>query len=130
MFQLDQIKAAHAKVKTGADFPAYVQELISLGVNKYDTFVSDGHSIYFGAGDYQIQSDPKYAALYVADASDAEKFRQYLKMHQQGGTDYPTFCKHAAETGVEKWTVDTRAMTCTYYDQANKILLEEKIPGN
>ena len=27
MFTLDQIKEAHAKVKSGADFPGYVQEL-------------------------------------------------------------------------------------------------------
>jgi uncharacterized protein YbcV (DUF1398 family) len=35
-------------------------------------------------------------------------------MHQQGKTDFPTFCKHAAETGVEKWRVDISQMTCTY----------------
>lgn len=28
MFTLDQIKAAHNKVKSGADFPAYIQDLI------------------------------------------------------------------------------------------------------
>lgn len=28
MFILDQIKAAHSKVKSGGDFPTYIQDLI------------------------------------------------------------------------------------------------------
>jgi hypothetical protein len=32
MFTLEQIKKAHDKVQTGADFPIYIQELIDLGV--------------------------------------------------------------------------------------------------
>lgn len=39
-----------------------------------------------------------------------------------------TFCQDAANTGVEKWTVDTTAMTCAYYDKTGKMMLEEKIP--
>ena len=128
MFQLAQIKDAHAKVKSGADFPAYVQELIQLGVFKYDTFVTDGHALFAGANNYSVLSVPKYSPLNIAQISDPEKFKQYLQMHQQGQTDYPTFCNHAAETGVEKWTVDMNAMTCTYYDKLNNKMLEEKIP--
>lgn len=35
MFTLDQIREAHVKVKSGADFPHYIQDLIVLGVQKY-----------------------------------------------------------------------------------------------
>ncbi|MFT3908537.1 MAG: DUF1398 family protein [Ferruginibacter sp.] len=128
MFQLKEIAEAHSKVKSGADFPAYVQDLIKLGVKKYDTYVSDGHTLYLGDNDYQIQSEPKYAELNIANISDKERFRHYLKSHQRGQTDYPTFCNHAAGTGVEKWTVDMNQMTCTYYDKANNKMLEEEIP--
>lgn len=38
-----------------------------------------------------------------------------------------TFCQDSANAGVEKWTVDTTAMTCTYYGKARKMMLEEKI---
>ena len=127
MFQLEAIKAADTKVKSGTDFPKYIQDLIQLGVMKYDTFVKDGHTLYFGNNNYEVESEPKYTGLAIADMSNAEKFRQYLKIHQQGQTDYPTFCSHAAETGVEKWTVDTWRMTCTYCEKHNQ-LLEEKIP--
>jgi hypothetical protein len=36
----------HDKVQTGADFPIYIQELIDLGVEGYDTLINDGHVAY------------------------------------------------------------------------------------
>ncbi len=129
MFQLKDIIEAHSKVKTGADFPAYIQDLITLGVTKYDSFVLDGHAVFYGEYDYQIKSGPKYSALAVADKSDPEIFKSDLKSHQRGLTDYLTFCRHSAEAGVEKWTVEMKNMTCTYYDKANRKMLEEKIPA-
>ncbi len=129
MFTIDQIQSAHSKVKSGADFPAYVQDLIALGVEKYHTFVTDGHTEYFGTDDYKAASPAKYVPLEIADPENKEKFVERLKLHQQGGTDYMTFCKDAAEAGVEKWTVDTIRMTCTYYDTSGKEMLVEAIPG-
>ena len=38
MFTIAQIKEAHSRVKSGADFPTYIQDLIELGVKGYDTF--------------------------------------------------------------------------------------------
>lgn len=128
MFDLKDVKEAHTKVKTGADFPKYVQELITLGVKKYNTYVNDGHTLFFGEDDYQIQSERKYAKLTIANISDKERFKHFLKSHQRGQTDYPTFCNNAAATGVEKWTVDMSQMTCTYYNKLNGTMLEEKIP--
>lgn len=130
MFTIDQIKEAHSKVKSGADFPKYVQDLMSLEVVSYDTYVSDGHSIYFGKDGFDVQSKAKYPAIKVAEKSSKEKFQQYLKIHQQGQTDYTTFCQHSAETGVEKWTVDMNGMTCTYYDKQGAINLIEKFPAS
>ena len=128
MFTLQAIKEAHLKVKSGIDFPTYVQELIVLGITKYDTYVRDGHAVYFGNEDFQLQSVATYKPMRVANISDKERFKHYLKNHQRGQTDYPTFYKEAAETGVEKWTVDTTNMTCTYYDKLNNKMLEEQIP--
>lgn len=128
MFTLNQIKDAHSKVKSGADFPRYVQDLIQLGVTGYSTFVTDGHTLYQGNEGFELKSDPKYAALPIAATGDKETFIRNLRHHQQGGSDYPTFCKQAAEGGVEKWTVDTTALTCTYYDKAGNEMLVEKVP--
>ena len=66
--------------------------------------------------------------MVVAHSSDKTKFKHYLKIHQQGETDYLTFCKHCAETGIEKWIVCLDKMTCTYYDKAGNEILVEEIP--
>ncbi len=129
MFTLDQIREAHAKVKSGADFPHYVADLITLGVRKYDIYVHDGHGEYFGDTADTLVSPAKYEALTVADTSDASGFRKRLQAHQRGETDYMTFCRDAARAGVLKWTVDTKAITCTYYDTAGNVMLEEEIPS-
>jgi uncharacterized protein YbcV (DUF1398 family) len=128
MFHLNDIKAAHSKVKSGADFPAYVQELKQMGVHAYSTYVSDGHTEFVAANDTQLTSPAKYPAMRIAVESNAAQLKHFLQQHQQGKTDYPGFCRQAAETGVEKWIVDIPALTCTYYDTHGHAMLEEKIP--
>ncbi len=128
MFTVEQIKAAHSKVKSGADFPAYIQDIKKLGVTDYETFVTDGHTNYYGADAYKTSSTARYDALEIAEASKAEQFKADLKEHQQGKTDYPTFCKDCAKSGIEKWSVSMNKMTCTYYNKAGNEILVEEIP--
>jgi uncharacterized protein YbcV (DUF1398 family) len=128
MFTIEQIKAAHSKVKSGADFPAYIQDIKKLGVSFYETFVRDGHTDYYGTNDYKTTSPAKYEALTVVEVSNAEQFKADLKAHQQGKTDYPTFCNDCAKSGIEKWAVNIDKMTCTYYDKAGNEILVEQIP--
>lgn len=128
MFTVDQIKAAHSKVKSGADFPAYIQDIKKLGVTFYETFVTDGHTDYYGANDYKTSSVARYNALTIAGASNIEQFKKDIRAHQQGKTDYPTFCNDCAKSGIEKWTVCMDKMTCTYYDKAGNEILVEQIP--
>lgn len=129
MFTVQQIKEAHSKVKSGADFPKYIRDIKQLGVNAFETWVADSHTEYFGRDGYQTKSEPMYAKLDIAGKSDKEKFSNYLKIHQQGETDYTTFCRHCAETGIEKWFASLEEMTCTYYDLAGNKILVEQIPG-
>lgn len=129
MFTVEQIKAAHSKVKSGADFPEYIQDIKQLGVTAYETWVVDSHTEYFGKDHYKTKSGPMYKNLVIADDSNKEKFGHCLKIHQQGKTDYLTFCKDCAETGIEKWFVLLDAMTCTYYDKEGNEILVEQIPG-
>lgn len=128
-FTIEQITEAHSKVKSGADFPGYIQELIQLGVAAYEIFVHDGHALYFGKDDFTARTEAKYDALTVAETSNKEQFIGDLKSHQAGGTDYMTFCNDCAKAGVEKWFVDLGKMTCAYYDKAGNELLIEHIPG-
>ncbi len=128
MFTVRQIELAHSKIKTGADFPKYIQEIKELGVIGFETWVTDSHTEYFGRNDFQTMSEPKYEKMEIADISDQGKFTEYLKIHQKGESDYYTFCKHCAETGIEKWFVNLDKMTCTYYDKAGNEVLVEIVP--
>jgi uncharacterized protein YbcV (DUF1398 family) len=128
MFTIEQITSAHSKVKSGADFPAYIQDLKKLGVTNYETFVSDGHTDYYGVDDYKTSSTAKYAVLSVVENSNVEQFKADLKAHQQGKTDYPTFCNDCAKSGIEKWIVSLGNMTCTYFNKSGNEILQEQVP--
>ncbi len=128
MFTIEQIKAAQSNVKSGADFPAYIQDIKKLGVAAYDVFVADGHSDYYGPNDYKASSPPSHDPLTIGEPVDAEQFKKGLKEHQQGKTDYPTFMAMCATCGIEKWTVDLDKMSCIYYDKAGNEILAEQIP--
>lgn len=128
MFTIEQIKTAHAKVRSGADYPRFVQDIIALGVTHYTTFINDGHTDYKGKGGYQASSGPRSESLIVAEKSDAVNFGKHLKDHQAGKTDYMGFCIHCADDGIEKWTVDLEKMTCTYFDTGGSVILVEEIP--
>jgi len=128
MFTLEQIKKAHSRVKTGVDFPNFVQDLMQLGVYGYETYTEDGHSTYFGFDEYTIESGPLYENLQVNELSDKNRFQLDLKANQEGKTDFITFCHESAASGVDKWVVDMSKMTCTYYDKAGNPILAETIP--
>src|ERR1700744_366280 len=106
MFTIEQIRAAHSKVKSGADFPKYIQELKELGISSYTHYVSDGRIIYKGVTNFTLSADAKWNARAITNQASPSDLRQQLKVHQQGQSDYPTFCLQAAEAGVEKWVVD------------------------
>ncbi|MES2800659.1 MAG: DUF1398 family protein [Bacteroidota bacterium] len=129
MFTIEQIKEAHSKVKSGAGFPLYIQAIKSLGVLAFETWVFDSHTEYFGQNNFTIKSVALYDQLEIAAKSDGEKFCTFLKIHQEGETDYLTFCKHCAETGIEKWFVSLQEMTCTYFDRDGNAVLVEQIPS-
>ncbi|SHI92807.1 DUF1398 domain-containing protein [Flavobacterium terrae] len=128
MFTIAQIKEAHSKVKSGADFPNYIKELVGLGVIGYETFVFDGHGVFEGSEQHKIHTESKYDDLVVSDFVNAEQFKSDLKAHQQGKTDYMTFCNDCAKSGIEKWVISMQKLTCTYFDKNGNELLQEIIP--
>ncbi|MCL9807432.1 DUF1398 domain-containing protein [Flavobacterium amniphilum] len=127
-FTAEQIKTAHRKVKSGADFPSYIKEIKALGVTHYETYVYDGHIDYHGADNYTVKIPAKYEPLTMADIVESEKFKKELLDHQQGKTDFLTFIKMCATYGIEKWEICMEQMTCTYFNKAGNQILVEKIP--
>ncbi len=130
MFTIQQIQESHARVKSGADFPQFIRELKAIGVKAYETYVKDGHSVYYDEENQSVASPPKYDDLEVADECNPNQFREYLELHQQGKTDYKMFCEHCAFTGIEYWLVDLGKMTCVYFAKEDVLVYEEVIVHN
>ncbi|TCD00610.1 DUF1398 domain-containing protein [Pedobacter frigidisoli] len=129
MFTIENIQAAESKIKTGADFPQFIKEIKEMGITRNDVYVSNGLSIYFDNEDKSLQASPnEYPSLVINDEPSVEKLQHALTVHQKGETDYFTFCKQAADAGVEKWVIDLEEMTCTYLDAEGNELVKEKIP--
>lgn len=125
MFALDQIHAASGKVKSGADFPQFVRDLQAIGVTHYDNLVVDGRTTYFGADGYVVHDGAKYPDLQIADTGSTALLRHAISIHQQGQTDYPTFCRDAAQAGATKWTVLFDTKTVSYFDAQGATLVVE-----
>lgn len=127
-FTAEQLKTAHGKVKSGADFPAYIQEIKALGVTHYETYVTNGYIDYHGANDYTVNIPAQYEPLIIAGTTKDKEFKAGLLAHQQGNTGFLTFIKMCATSGIEKWAICMNQMTCTYYDKAGNEILVEQIP--
>lgn len=129
MFTLEQIQEAHKNVKSGADFPRYAHALKALGVERYDTYVADGHSEYFGDHGHYVESEGQFEVQGIEDEGNPQKFSERLEAHQNGETDYLGFMRDAAECGVDMWSVDLNKMTLAYYDIMGNEILAEEIPA-
>lgn len=129
MFTIEQIQAAQANIKSGGDFPKFVQDIISLGVESYVTSVYDGNTVYKGEDNFSVESGAKYEPVFIADVSEREAFKVKLKEHQQGRTSYPQFCTDCGASGINRWEVVTSTMTCAYYNKDNQEILVEKVPA-
>lgn len=126
MFTLEQIRQAHSQVKSGADFPLYIQDIQKIGVISYKVSLSQGIVQYHGKENFKIQSPTGIDSLRIAPLLNVEQFKSDLKNHQQGNTDYQTFCHDCAKSGIEKWMLNMDDMTCVYFDiQQNQVLVEK-----
>lgn len=129
-FTIEQIKAEHQKVKSGADFPNYIQAIKKLGVSYYIVSVADGGVDYFDQENSSVSTRGKDDGVRsISGIVNLDQFKTRLKLHQQGGTDYLTFYNDCVDNGVEGWKMDLNAMTCTYFDTEGNEILVEKIPG-
>lgn len=129
MFTVRQIKEAYAKVKSGADYPGYVQELKGLGVTCYDYVVENGSNVFYGGNGLSLKVENQCDRLQVASRWSKEKLQGAISMHQKGQTDFKAFRSQAADAGVEKWTSDLEKMQVLYYGKAANLLLSEPIPA-
>jgi len=127
MFTLDQIKKVHERLGKQRTLPDYLQALKTIGVDKYDSFIADGHSEYFGKDNQKIVSPPAHDRLTITNTISREGLLKHLNLHAQGKTNYWEMSQGLADNGIEKWSFDTNEMTITYYDVEGREILVEAI---
>jgi uncharacterized protein YbcV (DUF1398 family) len=127
MFTLEQINEIHDRLGRAESFAQYVKALNAIGVETYDSYIMDGHSEYFDKSGHTVISPPAHEMLTIADTSDKEQFLKHLDLHNQGKTSYLEMSKGLADSGIEKWTVDTKNMTMTFYDTLEVEVFTETI---
>jgi len=127
VFNVEQIDDLHDRLGSAKTFAEYVRALKALGVERYDSYLADGHSEYFGQGGYRVVSPPEHDVLPVAEIGQRETFLEHLGRHERRETTYLEMSKGLAQSGIEKWTVDADRMTMTFYDKAGIEMLVEQI---
>src|SRR5712691_9518063 len=64
-----QIDDLHDRLGEMETFSRYVRALKSLGVETYDSYLTDGHSEYFGLDGYTVKSPAAHEKLSIAETS-------------------------------------------------------------
>jgi 2,3-bisphosphoglycerate-independent phosphoglycerate mutase len=128
MVTLEQIQEAQSKVKTGKDFPQLVSDLKVLGIRIFETHVATGETIYYDFENNQVITPPLFEPLKISAVCHIAKFREILRFHQEGNSNFITFCHEVAEAGINKWLVDVNKRNCIYFDRNGTLIHEEEIP--
>ena len=124
MAQIDDLHARFGRVDMLGD---YFRGLAKIGIARFVSFVSDGHSEYFGADGQRVVSSAHHEVLAIAEASDRAGFLDHLQRHRDGETSYLEMSAGLAASGVQKWVADTSALTMTYMDGAGRALLIDRV---
>ena len=127
MFTLDQIEDLHARLGSAKTLAEYVRALKVLGVERYDSYLADGHSEYFGQGGDRVVSPPVHEVFPIAESGQKEAFLEHLDRHERRETSYLEMSRGLAQSGIEKLTVNTDRMTMTFYDKVGTEMLVEQI---
>jgi uncharacterized protein YbcV (DUF1398 family) len=127
VFTMAQIDDLHARLGRADALADYLRGLAAIGVVRFESFVTDGHSEFVGDDGHRVVSPAHHDVFVVAQVSDRDAFLEQLKRHLDGETTYVEMSKGLADCGVKSWVADTTALTMTYYDQAGAALLVEKV---
>ncbi len=127
MFTIADVEAVHHRLGTAATLPEYLRELNAMGVTRSDSFLSDGHSEYFGEGGHKVVGPATHEALVVAETASADRVREHLERHGRGETNYVEMSRRLAAGGIAKWTFDTERMTISYRDAADHEVLVDEV---
>ncbi len=127
-FSLVSIQEAH-KLYTGPDFPKLIKAFKSMDMitNIFD--LETGKVTYVSrSGDTLVSTGIKMKF----DTREAGKYEEAiiaLQRNQRGESDFYSFCNEVAKAGIYKWVSDLDAMTCSYFDRMEQVVIIENIPS-
>ena len=124
MAQIDDLHTRFGRADSVAD---YLRGLAAIDVVRFESFLTDGHSEFFGADGHRVVSPANHEVLRVAESSDRATFLEHLRRHLDGETSYLEMSEGLATCGVETWVADTSALTMTYCDRTGLALLVDGV---
>jgi uncharacterized protein YbcV (DUF1398 family) len=124
MADIDEL---HDRLGTAETLADYLRGLAAIGVVRFESYLVDGHTEFFGADAGRVASPPHHETLSVAETSDRGAFLEHLRRHGEKQTSYVEMSAGLAASGVEKWVADTAALTMTYCDRAGAALLVDDV---
>ena len=127
VFALAQIDDLHTRLGSADSVADYMRGLAAIGVVRFESFLCDGHTEFFGADGQHLASPAHHEGLTVAEVSDRASVVEHLRRHSGGETSYVEMSEALANSGVEKWVGDTAALTFTYRNRAGDCLLIEHV---
>ncbi|EJJ3731244.1 DUF1398 family protein [Staphylococcus aureus] len=126
-FKLSAIQQVHQQF-TGVDFPKLFKAFKDMGMTYNIVNIQDGTATYVHQSEDDIVTSSVKSNHPVAPSSNQSIVQDVLTRHQQGQTDFETFCDEMAQAGIYKWHIDIQAGTCTYIDLQEQAIISELIP--
>ncbi|HEI7964567.1 TPA: DUF1398 family protein [Staphylococcus aureus] len=126
-FKLSAIQQAHQQF-TGVDFPKLFKAFKDMRMTYNIVNIQDGTATYVHQSEDDIVTSSVKSNHPVAPSSNQSIVQDVLTRHQQGQTDFETFCDEMAQAGIYKWHIDIQAGTCTYIDLQEQAIISELIP--
>lgn len=124
---LEQVQKIHNELGHANTLGSYLQALRSIGVTKYASYVSDGHSEYYCFNGETLVSDAVHESFIVSDEVDKKSFLTTLDLSKKGKIGYVEMSKRLADSGIERWVFNTKELTISYLDKAGTVLQKESV---
>ena len=74
MFTIEQIDDLHSRLGKAETLFDYVRALNAIGVEKYDSYLTDGHTEYLGERGHKVTSSPAHDRQFIAEKSNRGNF--------------------------------------------------------
>ena len=127
MVTLAEIDEVHGRLGNSDSLDAYCRALADLGVTGYDSYVTDGHTVFHTTHGRELVTPAYHEAVEVATEPDHAAVHATLARTEAGELDYGEMSRLLGAAGLERWSVDTRRLVMTYTDVLGEAALVEQL---